>query len=431
MSGMPAPIEITPIPTATAQVRGLARRLGPGLITGAADDDPSGIATYSQVGAQFGYRLARTMLFSLPFMIVIQEISGRIGCVTGRGISDNLRRHYTPGLGRVIVLLLLVANVINLGADLGAMSAALRLLLGGNDRLYTVGFGILCVVAEVFISYAVYSGALKWLTLSLFSYVAVVLTVHVPWRDAVLATIVLHLGSGHEAAMALVAVLGTTISPYLIFWQAALEVEDKKRRKARPLGLAPPTAEAEFARIRTDTVVGMVVSNLVAICIIYATAATLHASGITTIETSAQAAEALRPIAGTMTFAIFAAGIIGTGLLAVPVLAGSAAYALAETLRWRQGLDRRLFQAKSFYAAIAVATMAGVGLNFTPLDPVRALYWSAVVNGVLAAPVMAVMMLIAGNARIMGRLTIPRSMLIGGWIATALMLAASIGFFVL
>ena len=419
------------VPLAADHPSGVVRRLGPGLITGAVDDDPSGIATYSQVGAQFGYGLAWTMLFSLPFMIVIQELSGRIGCVTGRGISDNLRRHYTPWLGRVIVLLLLVANVINLGADLGAMGAALHLLLGGNDRFYTVGFGILCVVAEIFISYAVYSGVLKWLTLSLFSYIAVVLIVHVPWHDAVLATIVPHLSLGHEAAMALVAVLGTTISPYLFFWQSALEVEDRKRRREGPLRDAPASAKAEFARIRTDTVVGMAVSNLVAICIIYATAATLHAAGVTTIETSAQAAEALRPIAGEMTFVIFAAGIVGTGLLAVPVLAGSAAYALSETFEWREGLDKRLFQAKSFYAAIAVATMAGVGLNFTPLDPVRALYWSAVVNGVLAAPVMAVLMLIAGNARIMGRLTASRAMLVSGWVATALMLAASIGFFVL
>lgn len=231
--------------------------------------------------------------------------------------------------------------------------------------------------------------------------------------------------------MALVAVLGTTISPYLFFWQSAMEVEDRKRRKEAPLCLTPRSAGPEFARIRTDTVVGMGVSNLIAICIIYATAATLHAAGITMIETSSQAAEALRPIAGDMTFVIFAAGIVGTGLLAVPVLAGSAAYALAEAFKWREGLDMRLFQAKSFYATIAVATMAGVGLNFMPLDPVRALYWSAVVNGVLAAPVMAVLMLIAGNGRIMGRLTASRAMLTGGWVATALMVAASIGFFVL
>ncbi|WP_428489078.1 NRAMP family divalent metal transporter [Rhodopila sp.] len=410
---------------------GLLRRLGPGLITGAADDDPSGIATYSQVGAQFGYGLAWTMLFSLPFMIVIQEISGRIGAVTGRGIADNLRRHYRPWLVRSIVALLLVANTINLGADLGAMGAAVTLLLGGNPRLYTIGFGILCVVAEIFLSYALYAGFLKWLTVSLFAYVAVVLTAHVPWSQALFATIVPHLSFGAGQAMALVAVLGTTISPYLFFWQSALEVEDRLKRKALPLCLKPGAAKSQLARIRTDTAIGMVVSNLVAIFIIYATAATLNATGVTDIQTSSQAAEALRPIAGEFTFAVFAAGIVGTGLLAVPVLAGSGAYALSEAFRWREGLDRRLLQAKSFYATIAVSTMAGVGLNFTRLDPVKALYWSAVVNGVLAAPVMAVIMLIAANGRIMGRLTLPAPMLIAGWIATMIMAAASVGFFVL
>jgi NRAMP (natural resistance-associated macrophage protein)-like metal ion transporter len=410
---------------------GLLRRLGPGLITGAADDDPSGIATYSQVGAQFGYGLAWTMLFSLPFMIVIQEISGRIGAVTGRGIADNLRRHYRPWLVRSVVTLLLVANVINLGADLGAMGSAVTLLVGGNSRLYTVGFGIVCVVAEVFLSYALYSGFLKWLTLSLFAYVAVVLAVHVPWGRALFATFVPHFSFGAADATALVAVLGTTISPYLFFWQSALEVEDRLVRKALPLCLTPDVAPPQFARIRVDTMVGMCVSNLVAICIIYATAATLNATGITDIQTSSQAAEALRPIAGPLTFAVFAAGIVGTGLLAVPVLAGSGAYALSEAFRWRVGLDRRLFQAKSFYATIAVSTMAGVGLNFTELDPVKALYWSAVVNGVLAAPVMAVIMLVAANGRIMGRLTVPTPMLVCGWLATAVMALASIGFFVL
>ena len=410
---------------------GVLRRLGPGLITGAADDDPSGIATYSQVGAQFGYGLAWTMLFSLPFMVVIQEISGRIGAVTGRGIAENLRRHYHPWLVRSVVLLLLVANVINLGADLGAMGSALALLLGGNVRLYTVYFGAACVLAEVFLSYAFYAGFLKWLTLSLFAYVAVVLTVHVPWRDAVVATIVPHLSFGAGEAMAIVAVLGTTISPYLFFWQAALEVEDLKRRKARPLCLVPGTAQPQLTRIRADTVVGMGVSNLIAVFIIYATAATLHATGVTNIQTSSQAAEALRPIAGAFTFAVFAAGILGTGLLAVPVLAGSAAYAVSEAFGWREGLDQRLLQARWFYAAIAVATAAGVGLNFTRLDPVKALYWSAVVNGVLAAPVMAAVMLVGSNGRIMGRLTLPPGVRIGGWLATAVMAAATIGFFVL
>ena len=418
-------------PREIPQRSGLLRRLGPGLITGAADDDPSGIATYSQVGAQFGYGMAWTMLFSLPFMIIIQEISGRIGAVTGRGIADNVRRHYSPWLVRGIVVLLLGANAINLGADLGAMGAAVQLLLGGNSRLYTVGFGVLCVVAEIFLNYGFYASVLKWLTVSLFAYVAVVFAVHVPWGRALYATLVPHLSFGAGQAMALVAVLGTTISPYLFFWQSALEVEDQSKRKTRPLRLTPGVAQPQFARIRTDTIVGMTVSNLVAIFIIFATAATLNATGITDIQTSSQAAEALRPIAGDFTFAVFAAGIIGTGLLAVPVLAGSGAYALSETLRWRRGLDRRLLQAKSFYATIAVSTMAGVGLNFTSLDPVKALYWSAVLNGIIAAPVMAVVMFVASNGRIMGRLTISKPMQVGGWLATLVMAAASIGFFVL
>ena len=409
----------------------LVRRLGPGLITGAADDDPSGIATYSQVGAQFGYGLAWTMVFSLPLMIVIQEVSGRIGAVTGCGIAENLRRHYPRWLVRCIVVLLLVANVVNLGADLGAMGSALALLLGGNARFYTACFGAACVLAEVFLSYAVYAGFLKWLTVSLFAYVAVVLTVHVPWQRALLATVVPQFSFGAGEAMAVVAVLGTTISPYLFFWQAALEVEELKRRHARPLCLTPGLAGPQLARIRADTIVGMGVSNMIALCIIYATAATLHARGVTDIQTSSQAADALRPIAGAFTFAVFATGILGTGLLAVPVLAGSAAYAVSEAFGWQEGLDLRPRQAKWFYAAIAVATMAGVGLNFTRLDPVKALYWSAVVNGVLAAPVMAAVMLVAANGRIMGRLTLPAPMLVGGWLAVAVMAAASIGFFVL
>ena len=409
----------------------LLRRLGPGLITGAADDDPSGIATYSQVGAQFGYGLAWTMLFSLPFMIVIQEICGRIGCVSGRGIIHNLRRHYSPWLVQPVVFLLLVANMINLGADLGAMGAAVNLLLGGNPRVYTIGFGILCIMAETFISYALYAGFLKWLTLSLFAYVAVVFTAHVSWSRALTETMVPHMSFDAAHAMALIAVLGTTISPFLFFWQSALEAEDRMRRNALPLRCTPDQSAPPLARIRIDTVVGMGVSNMVAIFIIYATAATLHATGIITIQTSSQAAEALRPIAGAFTFVIFATGIIGTGLLTVPVLAGTSAYALAEAFRWPEGLNQRLLKAKLFYATIAVSTLAGVGLNFTTIDPVRALYWSAVVNGLLAGPVLAVIMLIAGNRRIMGRLTVSVPLLAIGWTGTLLMLASSILFFVL
>jgi NRAMP (natural resistance-associated macrophage protein)-like metal ion transporter len=409
----------------------LLARLGPGLITGAADDDPSGIATYSQVGAQFGYSLAWTMLFSLPFMIAIQEISARIGCATGHGIAENVRRHYNPWLVRFIVLLLLVANVINLGADLGAMGEALRLLLGGSGLVYTAGFGILCVLAQIFIGYQRYANLLKWLTLSLLAYVGVVFTAHVPWSQALLATFVPHIRLDGDSAMALVAVLGTTISPYLFFWQAAMEVEDRQRQGGAPLCSTPGLAAPHFARIRIDTITGMAASNMVAIFIIFATAATLHASGVVDIKTSSQAAEALRPIAGAFAFAIFSVGIIGTGLLAVPVLAGSVGYAMAETFGWAEGLDRKPLQARSFYSAIGGATLLGVSLNLVGLDPVKALYWSAVVNGVLAAPVMAIIMIVASNGRIMGRLSLPLPMRLFGWLATAIMAVASIGFFVL
>lgn len=410
---------------------GFWRSLGPGLITGAADDDPSGIATYSQVGAQFGYGLTWVMLFSYPLMSVIQAISAEIGCVTGSGIAQNLRQHYSPWLLRAVVGLLLVANIINLGADLGAMGAAAGLLIGGPVRLYIILFGIVCVVLETFINYTSYAAILKWATLSLFAYVAVVFAVHVPWETVLLRTLIPNIALDGPHATALVAVLGTTISPYLFFWQAAQEVEEQRRRHLKPLCLTPSAAGAELKRIRTDTLVGMGFSNLIALFIIVATAATLNATGVTDIQTSSQAAEALRPVAGAFTFYLFACGIIGTGMLAIPVLAGSAAYAVSEIFQWNEGLDRRFGEAKYFYLAIAVATLGGTALNFTGLDPVKALYWSAVVNGVLAAPLMAVMMVIAVNPRIMGRLTLSRPMAAGGWIATAVMAAATIGFFVL
>ena len=418
-------------PNPTTPQPGLFNRIGPGLVTGAADDDPSGIATYSQVGAQFGYALAWTMLFSLPLMIVVQEISARIGAITGHGIADNLRRHYNPWLVRSVVILLLAANTINLGADLGAMGAALTLILGGDARLYTVAFGIACIAAEILISYARYAKLLKWLTLTLFAYVGVVFAVHIPWHQAIIATLVPHIVFDSTHAMALVAVLGTTISPYLFFWQAAMEVEELHHTNTPPLVTTPRLATPSFRRIRIDTILGMTVSNLVAIFIIIATAATLHASGITDIQTSAQAAEALRPIAGDFAFAVFAIGIIGTGLLAVPVLAGSSAYAVAELFRWPEGLDRRPLQAKWFYAVIAASTLAGVVLNFTAIDPVKALYWSAVLNGLLSAPLLAVIMLLAANPRAMGRLTLSRPMRLAGWLATLAMTLAAAGFFLL
>lgn len=401
--------------------RDLFEVLGPGLVTGAADDDPSGVGTYSQVGAQFGYGLAWTMFFGFPLLASIQAICARIGATTGMGIAQNLRAHYPPALLRLVVVLLLVANVINLGADLGAMAAALGLLIPGPLLLYTALFGLASVLLEVFVSYARYASVLKWATLSLFAYVGVVFVVDVPLGEALRGTLVPSFTFDREHAMALVAIFGTTISPYLFFWQAGQEVEEQHRRHVKPLMVSPRKAGIELARIRTDTLVGMGFSHLVALFIVIATAATLHANGVHEIESAAQAAEALRPIAGDLAFALFAIGIIGTGMLAVPILAGSAAYAVSETFGWTEGLDRKPREAKAFYGVIALATLGGVALNFLAIDPMKALYWAAVVNGLLAPPLMVVTMLIARNPKVMGKLTISRRLAFGGWLSTAVM----------
>jgi NRAMP (natural resistance-associated macrophage protein)-like metal ion transporter len=409
----------------------LLQVLGPGLITGASDDDPSGIATYSQAGAQFGFDLGWTLVLSWPLMCAIQEISARIGRVTGRGIAGNLKRHYPIGLLYFLVGLLVVANTINLGADLGAMAAALKLVIGGPQLLYVALFGLVSVLLEIFVRYSRYVSVLKWLTLSLFAYVGVALVVKMPW-----ATVALHLvkpSFGFTAAYftVVVAILGTTISPYLFFWQAEEEVEEVKERDgAKPLERAPDQAPKEFRRIRWDTYIGMGLSNVVALFILLTTAATLHAHGVTNIQTSSDAAKALEPIAGKFAFLVFALGIVGTGLLALPVLAGSAAYAVGETFGWHVGLARSLTRAPGFYAVIAVATLAGGAMNFTRIDPIKALFWSAVVNGVVAVPVMVMMMRLSSNPDVMGRFCLPLSLKLIGWIATVVMAVAAVGMFV-
>lgn len=407
------------------------RVLGPGLVTGAADDDPSGIATYSQVGAQFGYALGWTMLFSYPLMAAMQGVSAGIGIVTGQGIAQNLRRHYSPWLLRGAVVLLFLANFINIGVDLAAMGAAVRLFADGPKTLYTLAFAVLCVTLEVMVSYRHYASVLKWLTLSLFTYAAVVMTVNVPWSVALQGALIPSLVFDKEHAMALVAVFGTTISPYLFFWQAGEEVEELHRRHVQRLIASPKTTRIELTRIKIDTLIGMAISNIIALLIIIATASTLNANGITEIETSAQAAEALRPIAGEFAFVAFGIGIIGTGLLAVPVLAGSAAYAVAEMFRWPEGLDRPPREAKAFYGTIAIATIGGVVLSLTAIDPIRALYWSAFLNGVLATPLMIILLAMVTNRRIMGRLTAPIWMVSLGWLAVVVMSLATIAFFLL
>jgi NRAMP (natural resistance-associated macrophage protein)-like metal ion transporter len=406
----------------------LLRALGPGLITGAADDDPSGIATYSQAGAQFGFSITWTLLLTYPLMTAIQEISARIGRTTGKGLAANLRQHYPNGILQCIVLLLMVANIINIGADLDAMGDAFRLLVGGPKLLYVVAFGILCAVLQVLISYSRYVSILKWLTFALFAYFGTVMVVKVPWVEAARGFFIPTFSAKVEFWTVVVAIFGTTISPYLFFWQASQEVEDIADVPARKALTNTPTQGADaISRIKTDTYVGMAFSNLVALAIMVTTAATLHAAGTTDIQTSSQAAEALKPIAGQFAFAIFTLGIVGTGLLAVPVLAGSAAYALCEARQLPIGLARKPMQAKAFYATIVIATLGGIIIAFSPLDPIKALFWSAVINGVVAIPVMAMMMLIASNRKIMGKFVLTGLLRYMGWLATAIMAAAALG----
>ncbi len=411
--------------------RGLLALLGPGLITGASDDDPSGIATYSQAGAQFGYSMVWVMLFTWPLMAAIQEISARIGRVTGHGIAGNIRHYYPPWLLRGIVALLLAANIINLGADLGAMGEALRLLIGGPPHLYVVAFAVGCALLEIFVRYERYVSILKWTSVTLFAYVATALVVDVPWARVAHSLVVPTLSWDKDYLVAIVAVLGTTITPYCFFWQSSEEAEEERiDPAAHPLIEAPEEARTEIGRIRIDTYLGMGFSNLISLFIIITTAATLNAHGITDIQTSSQAAEALRPIAGVFTFALFAAGIIGIGVLAVPVLAGSAAYALGEALDWPTGLARRPLDAKAFYGAIAAATLIGVAINFVDLDPIKALFWSAVINGVVAVPLMVVIMLMAMQRQVMGAFTLPRLLWVMGWLSTTAMTAAVTAMFV-
>ena len=407
------------------RLREWLHQLGPGLITGAADDDPSGIATYSQAGARFGFLTLWTIVFTYPLMVGIQLVSARIGRVTGRGLASNIRRNFPRPVLYTVVVLLVVANTVNIAADIAAMGEALELVVGGPPHGYAVLFGVICLLLQVFMPYRRYVRYLKWLTLALLSYVLVLLTIRIPWGLVAAHSVRPHLALGPDYLTVVVAVFGTTISPYLFFWQAAQEVEEVAAHPgAGALAHAPEGAAEHLRRIKIDTYLGMAFSNIVAFCIMLATAATLNASGVTDIQTSAQAAEALRPLAGDFTFLLFALGIIGTGLIAVPVLAGSAAYAVTESFEWRRGLDFKLLEAREFYAIIALATLGGVALDFSPIDPIRALFWSAVVNGVIAVPIMVVMMLLADDRKVMGRFTVTRRLRALGWLATGSMAAA-------
>ena len=396
-------------------------RVGPGFITGVADDDPSGIATYSQAGAQFGLDMLWTMPLAYPLMAAVQSMCAEIGRVTGRGLAANIKARFPPIVLKSVVLLLLTANVLNIAADVAAMGEVAELISGFDRHLMTAFFVIVTVLLQIFVPYHRYVFFLKWLTVSLLAYVAVLFTVHVPWADVALKTVWPSLTLNFDTASVVVGIFGTTISPYLFFWQASEEVEDLRAKHGAALLANANAAPAELKRIHWDTWIGMLYSDLAAYFIILATAVTLHASGVTDIKTAAQAASALRPLAGDFAFLLFAIGILGVGLIGVPVLAGSAAYALAEAMSWKSGLEHRAQDARGFYAVIAVSVLAGLIIQYSPISPMKALFWSAVINGIVAVPLMAVIILMASSTSVMGRFTSSRAIVTLGWIATAIM----------
>jgi len=420
----------------TLKARQFAEKLGPGLITGAADDDPSGLATYSQAGAQFGAGLLWTVAFTTPLMIGIQMVSARIGWLTGQGLAASIRRVMPGWVTISIVVLLMVANTLNIAADIAAMGGALRLLYGKpSEHGLALLFGLLCTVLPIWLGFDAMVRMLKWLTLALLSYVAVVFMLHVNWETVLSHSLIPRLRYGGGYWTMVVAVLGTTISPYLFFWQAAQEAEQRQRMDSTggtERAIAPSSVYVleHLYRIKLDTTVGMVYSNIIAFCVMLATTLTLHAHGITDIQSTAQAAEALRPLAGDLAFTLFALGIIGTGMLAVPVLAASSGYAVADALQWRSGLDNRLLEARGFYLVIGLGTLIGTLIDFTPLDPIKALVWAAVVNGVIAVPIMAVMMWLGTRRELLGAYTLTLRHRVLGWFATAVMATAVVAMFV-
>jgi NRAMP (natural resistance-associated macrophage protein)-like metal ion transporter len=406
------------------------RLLGPGLVTGAADDDPSGIATYSQAGAQFGYGLLWTVFLTIPFMIAIQLVSALIGRVTGKGLAANVMEIAPRWLVLALIFLLVAANTINIAADIAAMAEALSLVIGGLRHEHALIFASASTLLQVFVPYRRYAPVLKFLTLTLFAYVATAFTVNIPWSTALIATVWPKADISAEYFLMVVAVLGTTISPYLFFWQASQEVEEMRQGKVRrPLRELARGGAVELDRIKIDTTVGMFLSNIIAFFIILTTASVLHAHGVTNINSATEAAEALRPLAGNATFVLFALGIIGTGLLAVPVLAGSAAYGVSEVFGWHATLEAKAPDAVGFYSIIAAATAIGFGLGFTGIDAIHMLVWSAVLNGIVAVPIMAMMMVIVANPKLMGRFKARTWLVALGWIGTAMMGVAVIALF--
>ncbi len=405
--------------------------IGPGFITGVADDDPSGIATYSQAGAQFGLNMLWTMPLCFPLMAAVQSMCARIGRVTGKGLAANIKTAFPPIVLQGVVLVLLIANILNIAADVAAMGEVAELVTGFNRHLMTAVFVFATLLLLVLVPYHRYVFFLKWLTLSLLAYAAVLFTVHVPWGEVALRTIWPSFTLNSDAAAVVVAIFGTTISPYLFFWQASQEVEDMRAgRGTKPLLRDAPAASGELSRIGWDTWSGMFYSDIAAYFIVLATGVTLHVAGITDINTAAQAATALRPLAGDFAYILFALGILGVGLIGVPVLAGSAAYALSEAMGWKSGLERKAADARGFYAVIAVSVLAGLVIQYSPISPMKALFWSAVINGVVAVPLMVVIIVLVSKKSVMGAYTANRWVVILGWIATAVMGGAAVAMFI-
>lgn len=401
-------------------------KIGPGLITGVADDDPSGIATYSQAGAQFGLNMLWTMPLAFPLMSAVQQMCAQIGRVTGRGLAANIKQVFPPVVLKLVVLMLLIANTLNIAADVAAMGEVAELVSGMNRHLMTALFVFGTLLLQIFIPYHRYVFFLKWLTLSLLAYAAVLFTVHVPWSQVALRTFYPSFTLNAGSAAVILGVFGTTISPYLFFWQASEEVEDMKAHdNAAPLATNGAAGKTEMRRIRWDTWSGMLYSDLTAYFIILATAVTLHVAGVTDINTAAQAASALRPLAGEFAYILFALGILGVGLIGVPVLAGSAAYAMAEAMDWKWGLERELADARGFYGVIAVSVLAALVIQYSPISPMKALFWSAVINGIVAVPLMVVIIILASKPALMGKFTVSRPIIILAWIATAVMAIAA------
>jgi Mn2+/Fe2+ NRAMP family transporter len=402
-------------------------RIGPGLITGVADDDPSGIATYSQAGAQFGLDALWTMPVALPMMVAVQLMCARIGRVTGKGIAANIKEAFHPTVVRTVVALLLITNTLNIAADIAAMGEAAELVTGLNRHAMTLVFTLLSLGLQVLVPYRRYVVFLRWLTLSLLAYVLVLFTVHVPWRQVAWHTLSPHLALNVATVTVLLGVFGTTISPYLFFWQASEEIEDMSlQSNAKPLRVDARQAVPELRRIHWDTWTGMFYSDLIGYFIILATAVTLHVAGITQIQTAAQAAEALRPLAGEFASVVFAVGIMAVGLIAVPVLAGSAAYAVSETMSWKASLDAPVLKARGFYGIITLSCLVALSIQYSPITPMQALFWSAVINGVVAVPVVAVIVVLASRRSVMGPFTSHRLTQCVGWLTVIVMGAAVI-----